>query len=67
MNIDDRPDQEIHDRSWAARARLAYDRDASAPVDQHKVTDALLSCGCQECRSQVRRIAVEFHRLGLLG
>ena len=66
LNRSMRDAYKTHERIWRA---LGLVRDAAAngrPIVDDDVTTALGSCGCGECRAQVRPLAVELHELGLI-
>jgi len=61
-----RDEYKIHERAWRAFTRLQAADAEHRPAADSDVHDALLSCGCPECRSNVRPLARLLHRLGVV-
>ncbi|KUI00928.1 hypothetical protein AU189_11475 [Mycolicibacterium acapulense] len=61
-----RDGQRAHERIWRALNRIRTAAAGGRPIDDTDVTTAIGSCGCDECRAQVRPLAVELHELGVL-
>ena len=55
---------EAHERITRALARVRTAAAMRRPVDEHDLTAPLGSCGCPECRSNVRHVAHLLRRLG---
>lgn len=61
-----RDEYKVHERSCRALTRLQAAAAANHPAADTDVHDALLSCGCPECRSNVRPLARLLARLGVV-
>lgn len=61
-----RDEYRVHERSRRAIGRLSVALTTRRPAADTDVTEALLSCGCAECRANVRPLAHLLHQLGVL-
>ncbi|MGV0796370.1 hypothetical protein ABQF26_05360 [Mycolicibacterium elephantis] len=60
-----RDQSKAHERIWRALKRVRAAAKAGQPIADADLAAALGSCGCNECRAQVRPLAAELRELGV--